>query len=229
MVGEVMAKFVKDIVASGKSATSDETKATMKPFIDAMIQEGSYIMKPACYTGDMVNPTVPTCLKGSPWVEKMVIPYLIGDLQNSLIEIINDDNFHKAATVYPYHHPEFDGTCDVNTTVPCTLNHKSVTENVYSHLNEFDTGKESISAYEMRVKLKSSQFMHQRAGEVDADFDALDMTLQECKRVNQASWDWAYNLASDAAKANYDTYGEKVVMVDDRIDTNGGTWIYKPL
>jgi hypothetical protein len=75
-----MAKFVKDIVTSGKSSTDAETIAAMRPFIDVMIQEGSYIMKDACYSDDMINPTVPTCLKGSPWVEKMVIPALIGTL-----------------------------------------------------------------------------------------------------------------------------------------------------
>ena len=140
----------------------------MKPFIDAMIQEGSYIMKDACYSDDMVNPTVATCLKGSPWVEKMVIPYLIGELQNSLINIVNDDNFHRAATVYPYHHPELEGTCAIDTKVSCEIKHTSVTENVYNTLNELDTGKQSISAYEMRVKLKSSQSMHIAAGEKNA-------------------------------------------------------------
>ena len=55
------------------------------------------------------------------------------------------------------------------------------------------------------------------------------MTLKECQRVNQKSWDYAYNLASDSAKANYEKYGQKVQIVADRVDTNGGTWIYEPL
>jgi hypothetical protein len=113
-------------------------------------------MKDACYSDNMVNPTVPTCLKGSPWVEKMVIPALIGTLQNSLITVENDDNFHRAATVYPYHHPELEGTCALDTKVPCVIKHTSVTENAYNMLDEMDTGNVAISAYEMRVKLKSS-------------------------------------------------------------------------
>jgi len=62
-------------------------------------------MKPACYADEMVNPVKPTCLKGSPWVQSMAIPLLIGQLQNELITIVNDDNFHPAAELFPYHHP----------------------------------------------------------------------------------------------------------------------------
>ena len=55
------------------------------------------------------------------------------------------------------------------------------------------------------------------------------MTLEECQRVNQKSCDYAYDLASSSAKANYEKYGQKVQIVADRVDTNGGTWIYEPL
>jgi len=50
------------------------------------------------------------------------------------------------------------------------IKHTSVTENAYSMLDEMDTGSVSISAYEMRVKLKSSQSMHIAAGEASANF-----------------------------------------------------------
>lgn len=128
----------------------------MRPFIEAMIKEGSATLKPPCNTDDFINPTVPYCIKGSPWISEMAVTLLVGQMQNSLISVINDDNFHAAATVYPYHHPELDGTCALNTTVQCQIKHFSVTENAYSLLNEMDTGKQAVAAYEMRVKMKSS-------------------------------------------------------------------------
>jgi hypothetical protein len=146
----------------------------MSPFVEAMLQEGYYELKPACYTSTMVNPDDPKCWTGSPWVQNEVIPAMIGDLGNPLISIKNDDNFHRAATVYPYHHPELQGQCPVKVGEPCEIFHFSVTENVYNKLNELDTGKTAVSAYEMRAKLKSSQSMHIAAGEADADFAALD-------------------------------------------------------
>jgi len=175
MVGDVITKFVKDVLATGKSTTDAFSAAAMRPFIDAMIQEGSYIMKPPCNNDDMINPTVPYCLKGSPWIQEMAIPLLIGQLQNELISVINEDNFHPAEEVHPYHHPELEGTCPLDGTTACEIKHFSVTQNAYNHLSEFDTGRQDISAYEMRVKMKSSQIIHQSAGEADASFEALDL------------------------------------------------------
>ena len=155
-IGAAMAKFIKDVVANGKSLTNSETVAAMKPFIEAMILEGSEVIKPPCNRDDMINPTIPTCIKGSPWIRDMAVTLLVGKLQNSLISVINDDNFHSAAAVYPYHHPEMDGACDLQTTSPCTIKHISITQNAYSVLNELDTGNQTIAAYEMRVKMKSA-------------------------------------------------------------------------
>ena len=36
----------------------------------------------------------------------------------------------------------------------------------------------------MRVKLKSSQWVHINAREPDANFDELDMKLTECRDIN---------------------------------------------
>ena len=81
----------------------------------------------------------------------------------------------------------------------------------------------------MRVKLKSSQSVHIAGRDADADFDALDMKWNECAAINQEVLDWALEQASDAAKANYETYGQKLVMGQDKQAINGGTWIYQAL
>lgn len=218
-----------EVVQNGKATPDAYSADAIRPFLDAMIKEGSSVMKPPCDDSTIVNDSVAYCLKGSPWVQEMAIPLLIGQLQNELISVVNDDNFHRATDLFPYHHPEMNGTCALDTTVPCTINHFSITQNAYNPLDELDTGKQSISAYEMRVKLKSSQSIHIAAGEADASFEALDLQGDECMRINQAAWDYAYSIASDSAKANYDAYGQKAIMVPDRVQTNGGLWIYEPL
>lgn len=67
-IGASMAKFVADTLKSGKSSTGKETHDQMSPFVEAMLQEGYYELKPACYTSTMVNPDDPKCWTGSPWV-----------------------------------------------------------------------------------------------------------------------------------------------------------------
>ena len=94
----------------------------------------------------------------------------------------NDDNFHPASEVVHYHHPEIgDTNCQVNaTSQPCTVSHISVTENKYDNLDEEELAKTPIASTQMLVKLKSSQSLHQTAGEPNASFEYLDQQLDEC-------------------------------------------------
>jgi hypothetical protein len=181
-------------------------------------------MKEPCYQSPMVNVPTPTCLKGSPWIEERALKNLVGDLADPQATLVNNDNFHRASTVYPYHHPELDSDC-ADQSGPCTVNHISVTQNVYDKLDELDLGKTPIAATSMRVKFKSSQSIHIAAREADADFNALDMKLTECRDVNQEVFDWAYSQANGQAKNLYDTLGEKLVQETDKNQPNGGLWI----
>jgi len=63
------------------------------------------------------------------------------------------------------------------------------------------------------------------AGEDDADYDALDLQWNECAKINQEVLDWALSMSSQAALDNYETYGQKLVMGQDKEAINGGTWI----
>jgi len=193
-----------------------------------MYWEGSYVMKDACYQSTLINVPTPQCIKGSPWVQERALKTLVGDLADSEITLTNDDNFHRASTVYPYHHPDVQQTCE-GTTGPCEVIHISNTENAYATLNELDLGTTPIAAVDMKVKMKSSQYIHIAAREPDADYDADDMQWDECEKVNQEVLDWAMSVAGTDALSNYDTYGQKLEMGQDKEAINGGTWIIQDL
>ena len=179
LVGQSMTKFIDDILTTGMSTTGSATDAYMTPFVNAMTQEGSQIMKRPCFQSEIINVPTPDCYKGSPWVEERALKNLVGDLDDPTVTLINSDNFHRASTVYPYHHPQLESDCDDHSG-PCTINHISVTQNVYDKLNEKELNTTPIAATSMRVKLKSSQSVHVAAREPEADFDLLDRKLTEC-------------------------------------------------
>ena len=76
----------------------------MQPLIDGMLLEGSYNLKPACYSANLVNPDLPTCLHGSKWVEQAQAG-MAGDLPDKNAKINTMDNFHRVYTVTPVHLP----------------------------------------------------------------------------------------------------------------------------
>ena len=120
-----------------------------------MLQEGSEVMKKPCNQNPMINVPTPDCIKGSQWVEENALKILVGDIADSTVTLVNNDNFHPASEVVHYHHPEVDSDC-ADQDGACTVNHISITENIYDRLNELDLGKTPIAAKSMRVKLKSS-------------------------------------------------------------------------
>jgi len=178
----------------------------MEPLLQGMYYEGSYVMKDACYQSTLVNVPTPQCLKGSPWVEEFALKTLVGEFSDPDVTLKNDDNFHRASTVYPYHHPDIQNSC-ADTTGPCEVYHISNTENAYATLNELDLGTTPIAAVDVKVKLKSAQSIHEAAREPDADYEALDDQWDECEKVNQEVIDWALSVAGEDALNNYNTYG----------------------
>ena len=103
----------------------------------------------------MINVPTPDCIKGSPWVEERAFKNLVGELSDPNVTVVNNDNFHRASTVYPYHHPELSSDCDDNSGA-CTVTHISVSQNVYDNLKENELNTTPIGATSMRVKFKSS-------------------------------------------------------------------------
>jgi len=68
LVGQYMTDFIDSILTTGGVESSQATGDYMAPFLEAMRQEGSAVMKEPCNQNDMVNVPTPTCIAGSPWV-----------------------------------------------------------------------------------------------------------------------------------------------------------------
>jgi len=105
LIGQTMTSFIDDVLKTGGSASNGATGDFMAPFIEAMYQEGSSVMKEPCYQSPMINVPTPSCIKGSPWIEEHALQNLVGDLADPQVTLVSNDNFHRASTVYPYHHP----------------------------------------------------------------------------------------------------------------------------
>ena len=80
LVGQTMTKFIDDIIKTGESVSSQATADFFAPFLQAMVQEGSAVMKEPCNQNPMINVPTPDCMKGSPWVEENALKILVGDL-----------------------------------------------------------------------------------------------------------------------------------------------------
>lgn len=156
----------------------------------AMEYEGYTNLKPPCNTSDLINNESVVCFKGQPWVQEFALATWI-DVPNKNITLIDNENFHNAATVYPFHHPEIDGSCSANIKTACTVFHISNSENAYNSFDEWKLSNSPISAYETKTKLKSRQMIYQQIGKTDANFDALDKVGNECKMLNEKVMSWA--------------------------------------
>jgi hypothetical protein len=179
-----------------------------------MNQEGYYQTKPACYSSEFISPDDPSCLGGSPWVSSIAVNMMADDknFKNKNVKLVNHDEFHRATTVVPVHHPYIEGKCSLSETKECTIVHYSVTENAYYSVNDFDKlQKFQVAAYEMKTKIKSRQALRIASGETDADFDKYDKTGQRCAEINQAAVDWAVKHSDPKTVERYKSKGELAV------------------
>lgn len=97
-----------------------------------MEMEGYYQLKKPCYASPTINPNDPTCFAGSPFASianKMMADD--GQFKNLNVTMKAFDEFHRASTIWPVHHPVIDGSCTLDSTVPCEFTTYSITENYY--------------------------------------------------------------------------------------------------
>lgn len=144
--------------------------------VTAMEYEGYSNLKPSCDTSDLINKESPLCFKGVPYFEENLLKQWIdtSKMWNPFITVKNNDNFHNAADVFPYHHPEIDHTCAIDVSAPCQVLHISNSELSYNIFDDYKLSKAALSAYEIKSKIKSNQMIHISAGQANADFAALD-------------------------------------------------------
>ena len=111
LTAKAMAGFFKNIVSGQSSFTDSTTTKILAPLVSAMEYEGYENLKPPCNTSDLINKASNTCFKGQPWVQEFALATWIDVSWNKNITVVDNENFHNAATVYPYHHPEIEDTC----------------------------------------------------------------------------------------------------------------------
>lgn len=148
----------------------------------------------------------------------------------STASIVSNDAFHDVSDVTPFHLAHIFNTCSAGAA--CVLNATTVDMLMFETLESEDTGFVSISAVEMRVKLKSREAFWQAAGVANVDSNATDLTGSRCKEINAAALAWAVSAAAPATMARYTKIGEPYVMGDDvnsPIGITGPTWIKKAL
>ena len=144
--------------------------------------------------------------------------------------LTGSDQFHRASSLFPFHHALIDGNCSLDTTGACYFKSVTITENRYESNNDFTKDKVfQVAATEMRVKFRSRQSMNIAAGELDASFHEDDEVGSRCAEINQVSFDWALNKTGARIQKRYQDNGQKMVMVEDRNTDNGGKWIIVPM
>jgi hypothetical protein len=227
-VASAMVSFMDQIIlGNSPSLDTASTLAILAPLLEAMELEGYYHMKEPCYASPLVGPTDdPTCLHGAPWSNMTTQRVMAGDLDPK-VTILNDDNFHRVASVTPVHLPEVDSSCEANPTEDCEIQTITVTQNIYNQKDRLDTGYFPISASEMKTKINSRQRIQEHAGYSDADFHELDEQGNRCADINQEAINWAYGQLSETSRDLYDQYGVKMVVGDDMGPYNEGPlWIW---
>ena len=193
----------------------------LQPVIDAMILEGSYYLKPPCYT-EGVDPN--DCWRGSPWTE-MTQRALIS-LPDINVNVV--DSFHHVWRVFPFYHPKIKNSCD-KPDASCHLELTTVSQAVYAEAQGLDTGGYADAAYEIRAKLKSRQAILEATGGSAVKFEESDGGSW-CGRMNQRAIEWAEAHAPTSVIEIYKREGIPLVVGDDIGPlTNGPMWIWMPL
>eukprot|EP00347_Sterkiella_histriomuscorum_P013074 403366122 len=227
-ISKALISFISQQIGNSSNPLTDINQVDLTPLVSAMTEEGSQFQKKICDSFTLKNVPAPDCLTGSPFISQRAMNVMAGDIPNSLVSLENDDQFHLAYTVYPYHHPQFNNTC-ADATIPCTLYTITTTENIYDSLSE-DNGLHPVGATEMKTKFKSRQEIWIQAGKKDADYHQLDEVTDRCKEINEDALQWAYDNSSPEAKQRYDQFGQKLSIGADLGPYNDGpSWIWRSL
>lgn len=139
------------------------------------------------------------------------------------------DGIHPVSDISPIHLPHIWDNCSASEPA-CILNTTTVTWPIYNALDGQDTGFFSISASELRTKLKSRQSLLLAAGAASVNFTETDVIPSRCAEINQAAWDWAMSAASPAAQRRFGQIGQPMKFGKDIFLSNAGpAWIENPI
>lgn len=220
-----------------------------QPLIDALKLEGSnqlgdpwcnsdFPTNPACAYpkypdfalpfGPAPAPSPPlpaTCVCGSQWVATVANSVIAGvDLKG--FSVVAKDAFHDVSDTHPFHLPNIWNSCA--SPDGCTLNMTTLTMPVLKSGDLFPDNA-TVSAYEMKAKIKSRQVIWEAAGLGKQD---KDNNLTFCQTINEKAYAWALEHAEPSVRAQFEANGEPLVMVPDqnaKIGATGPQWIQDEL
>lgn len=197
------------------------TGTFVKPITDAFIEEGSYHIKPPCYS----NPRTDKCLYGSPWALKA--QKWMGGPKAADITWEVTNSFHPVWKI-PFHLPHIFNNC-TSATPACKLNITTVAQNVYNSLDSLDTGFYPVTASEVRTKMKSRQAVEVAIGFTNAEFNVTDGG-NLCAELNAHSVAYGFANAGARTVARFKSVGEPYQMGPDIGPLNiGPLWIWTPM
>lgn len=227
-VASLVASFLENrIIPSEKTAksllqASSRAESLLRPIVKSMELEGSYHLKKTCADSSLKKGE--DCWKGSPWAE-FALHWFAGDA-GPRIESRNE--FHEVWRIFPFFHPKIENTCGLSDN-KCKLKVKSIAQATYETISKLDTGFNSNSATDIRIKFKSRQAMFSALGNKELRFEETDKK-NWCKRLNQKAIDWAEDNASKKALSRYKTSGIEMQVGDDFKNVQTGpAWIWKAL
>eukprot|EP00808_Paulinella_micropora_P015800 g6951.t1 len=217
-----------------------DTKALVAPMIEALFMEGYHNFLPPCDCKQDICPVPPPsdCTPACPWTTQ-VSQAQMGVGQAGL-SIVNQDGFHKAYELFPYHHPQVYNSC--KSPQACVLNTSTVTEALYHtgeemsywrfHLDlpSLDAAYSPISARELKTKLMARATLWEMAGVPNVNWTATDGQGTNCMSINQLAYDFAWTRAPDRTVSRFKKYGQPYVMGPDRTTCLAAPcWIWKEL
>ena len=171
-----------------------------------------------------------TCVCGSPWVMGKASE-MNADLASSdrpTATVSSKDSFQDVSDTHPFHLPNIFNECSSeDLSAPCEVNLTTVTQPVLKAGELFPADAVVLSAFEFKTKFKSRQAIWSEAG-LGKGTEDLDQGTNNCKLINEQSYQWALENAEPSVRATFEQYGEPYVMVDDveaPIGKKGPTWI----
>lgn len=237
-----------DAAALQQKLTND-AGTLLDPLISSLVLEANHRLAPPCnsdhpaphcpYYAAWPIPSTPRtpspdsfCWCGVPWVSQVAQPVL-ANVSSDRYNLTVVDAQHDVTNINPFHHPHSWTNCSQATEFPCALNTSTVSQNMYASFDDFDTGFVSMTASELRVKMKSRQDYRRCTTDpfaVWTDYDN-NVNANYCGEINQLALEWAWNNAGSTARARYSQYGQQLVIGADIFPLLeiGPLWIYNPL
>jgi len=202
-----------------------QTYSLLRPIIDAFEMEGSvHFNRPlqtTCHRG--------YCSKGSEWTlhaQRILSQEKLLNLNNVTMNITND--FVILSSLPPLgdlFHPKMslkNNTFNLATYSQCS----------WTMFDKYlDGGFSFVSANEIGSKMYSRQcsLVYGAGHKKEETPFSIDIDANVCAEINKSAFEWALGKASNKTYERFNSYGQKLNFVNDKIFKNGFSWTYSTL